>query len=82
MLSSDIKIVQNATTQLAELPNRIESIISNWKMGLITTHDMLCQVSEFTKLAKMRLEDKISDTNLSDREFIIAMDVAELLTHP
>ncbi len=78
MLSSDIKIVKNATSQLSELPNRIESIIENWKMGLITTHDMLWQVSEFTKLAKMRLEDKISDTNLSDKEFIFAMDAIEL----
>lgn len=78
MLSSDLKIVQQATTQLAELPNRIEVIIDIWKMGLITTHDMLCQVSEFTKLAKMRLDEKISSLNLSDREFIIAMDVIEL----
>lgn len=78
MLSSDIKIVKNANTQLAELPNIIESIIENWKMGLITNHEMLCQVSESTKLAKMRLEDKISDTNLSDKEFIFVMDVLEL----
>ena len=78
MLSSDLKIVQQATTQLAELPNRIVGIIENWKMGLITTHEMFCQVSEFSKLAKMRLDDKMEGTLLSDREFITVMDALEL----
>jgi hypothetical protein len=73
------KIVTKSLEQLSDYPNRINEIMSNYKLGLLTTHEFMCLISEFTKLAQMRLQDKIDESSLDNREFTLCMNMLETI---
>ena len=73
------RIVTESLDQLSNYPNRIDEVMTNYQLGLMTTHEFMCLISEFTKLAQMRLQDKIDASSLDNREFTLCMNMLETL---